>query len=68
MVIKKLETRTPYLCFVGEDSYVRTVIDWNDGRERSIKWHLNGDQEEGKIYLKDNELEELFNENNLEND
>jgi len=60
MEIKKLETRTPYACKVEGHSYVRTVIEWTDERDNSISWHLNEDQEEGKTYLKDSELEELF--------
>ena len=64
MKIIKLETRQPWLCTVDGTTYVRTEIQWTDGSPNDITWHLNEDQVKGKVYLTDEELEELFIKNN----
>lgn len=65
MKIKKLETRQQWLCVVNEISYVRTQIHWNNDIQDDVTWHLNKDYVQGEIYLNEEQLEELFKNNNI---
>jgi len=59
--IKQNETKTQWVCEMEGNSYVRTLIEWNDvNRKDTITWHLNKDQVEGETYLSEVRLEELF--------
>jgi hypothetical protein len=64
MIIKNCGTRKQWLCNVNKNQYVRTEIDWGDGTQNEINWHLNKDYVEGEIYLNEEELEEIFQKNN----
>jgi hypothetical protein len=67
MKVRKLETKRQWLCVVNEIQYVRTDIDWGDGIQNQINWHLNKDYVEGEIYLNEEELEKLFKNNRKNN-
>ena len=65
MNIIKLEKRQQWLCVVDGHSYVRTEIEWNDGRPITVTWHLNEDGTADYEQLTDEQLENLFWENNV---
>ena len=64
MKIKNLESRTKWLCEVEGHSYVRTEIEWTDDRPITITWHLNEDSTADYEPLSDEQLEDMFWQNN----
>jgi hypothetical protein len=65
MKITKNETRTTWLCELGGCFYVRTLIDWNNEKPSTISWYPNEGYKEGKTYLTEEKLEELFQLQNV---
>ena len=63
MEIKKLESRTKWLCEAEGHSYVREQIQWVDGGI-TIGWYLNEDSTADYEPLTDEQLETLFWQNN----
>ena len=63
MEIKKLESRTKWLCEAEGHEYVREEIQWVDGGI-TIGWHLNEDSTADYEPLTDEQLETLFWQNN----
>ena len=64
MEIKKLESRTKWLCEAEGHEYVREEIQWVEGGI-TIGWHLNEDSTADYEPLTDEQLETLFWQNNV---
>ena len=59
MIIRKLELKNQWICEVDNHSYIRTYIEWKNGRT-SLGWYLNEDQQKDVVYHSDETLELMY--------